>query len=323
MGLVVGDCVGRGLPAAAVMGQLRSACRALLLQAAGPGQTLTALDRFAAVIPDASCATLFCAILDRTDGTLRYSSAGHPPGILVHIDGEFELLENARSVPLAAVPRPIRTEATTRLRTSSLLLLYTDGLVERPRQLLGAGINRASEALVAGRTTPVNRLADYLMARLVPDEGFADDIAVLLYRHRCPGPTCFISSFPADPRQVADMRRGLRDWLLSLGLEPKVANRLLVATGEACNNAIEHAYGFDAIHHVLVSAHTHDGELRITVADTGRWKPRRSEAESHRGHGLRLIEAFAPRFTIDTTPAGTTVNLFARIERQPALAAAP
>jgi PAS domain S-box-containing protein len=319
MGLVVGDCVGRGLPAAAVMGQLRSACRALLLQATGPGETLTALDRFAAVIPDASCATLFCAILDRTDGTLRYSSAGHPPGILVHIDGEFELLEDARSVPLAAVPHAARTEATTRLHQGSLLLLYTDGLVERHRQLLGAGINRAADALVTGRTTPVNQLADYLMARLVPDEGFADDIAVLLYRHRCPRPTSFISSFPADPRQLADVRRGLRAWLISLGLAPIVADRLLVATGEACNNAIEHAYGFDGIHHVLVSAHTDDGELRITVADTGRWKPRPSDAASHRGHGLRLIEAFAPRFTIDTTQAGTTINLYAQIGRQPAL----
>jgi PAS domain S-box-containing protein len=311
MGLVVGDCVGRGLPAAAVMGQLRSACRALLLQAAGPGQTLDALDRFATVIPDASCATLFCAILDRADGTLRYSSAGHPPGILVHLDGDFELLDNAGSVPLAAVPHAARAEATTRLRPSSLLLLYTDGLVERPRQLLGAGITRASEALVAGRTTPVNQLADYLMARLVPDEGFTDDIAVLLYRHRCPDPTTFISSFPADPTQLADVRRGLRSWLMSLGLEPKVADRLLVATGEACNNAIEHAYEFDANHHVLLSAHTDGTDLRITIADTGHWKPR-SDAASHRGHGLRLIEAFVPRFTIGSTQAGTTVNLYAR-----------
>ena len=78
IGVVVGDCVGHGLEAAAVMGQLRSACRALLLQDASPAQTLSAMDRFSALVPDAYCSTVFCGILDRDTGQLTYSSAGHP-----------------------------------------------------------------------------------------------------------------------------------------------------------------------------------------------------------------------------------------------------
>ena len=85
--LIVGDCVGHGLTAATVMGQLRSACRALLLEQPSPGAALAALDRFAARLPGARCTTAFCAVLTLATGELVYSSAGHPPPIMVHADG--------------------------------------------------------------------------------------------------------------------------------------------------------------------------------------------------------------------------------------------
>ena len=77
IGLVVGDCVGRGLGAATVMGQIRSACRALLLQAKNPAEVIGALDTFAEQIPEAACTTVFCAAVDPAQGTVTYSSAGH------------------------------------------------------------------------------------------------------------------------------------------------------------------------------------------------------------------------------------------------------
>ncbi len=112
IGIVVGDCVGHGLDAATVMGQLRSACRALLLQDASAAQTLTAMDRFAALIPGAICSTVFCGIFDRDNGQLTYSSAGHPPGILTLADGRTQLLDGGRSFPLAVRPGTVRTEAS-------------------------------------------------------------------------------------------------------------------------------------------------------------------------------------------------------------------
>ncbi len=81
--LVVGDCVGHGLAAATVMGQVRSACRALLLEQPSPSAALSALDRFAARLNGARCTTAFCAVLSPDTGELVYSSAGHPPPILV------------------------------------------------------------------------------------------------------------------------------------------------------------------------------------------------------------------------------------------------
>jgi serine phosphatase RsbU (regulator of sigma subunit) len=182
IGLVVGDCVGRGLPAAAVMGQLRSACRALLLEAAGPGQTLTALDRFAALIPEALCTTVFCGILDVADGSVRYSSSGHPPPIVVYADGSAALLDQVRSTPLAIPPPNGRSDAVARLPPGSTLLLYTDGLVERREMSIRAGIARATQIVIDGRGLPADRLAEHVMTGLAPPEGYSDDVAILLYR---------------------------------------------------------------------------------------------------------------------------------------------
>ncbi|WP_259465038.1 SpoIIE family protein phosphatase [Streptomyces sp. TLI_171] len=182
IGIVVGDCVGRGLAAASVMGQLRSACRALLLQDPGPARTLTALDSFAAALPGAVCTTVFCGVLDPVSGELRYSGAGHPPGVLALADGFTVLLEGARSLPLAVRPGRPRPEATVQVPGGSTLLLYTDGLVERRRSPLTEGIAEAGRALVAGAGLPVAELADHVMGRLRPAEGFEDDVAVLVYR---------------------------------------------------------------------------------------------------------------------------------------------
>ena len=83
IGIVVGDCVGRGLPAAAIMGQLRSSARALLINGAEPAVLLDQLDSAASLIPNAYCTTVFLAILDTETGVLQYSNAGHMPAVLV------------------------------------------------------------------------------------------------------------------------------------------------------------------------------------------------------------------------------------------------
>jgi PAS domain S-box-containing protein len=181
IGVVVGDVVGRGLPAAAVMGQLRSAGRALLLENNSPAQVLTALDKFAALVIGARCSTVFCAVINPRARTLRYSSAGHPPAILVDAAGDHRLLEHAQSPPLAVVDTIYRPEADATLPAGSTLLLYTDGLIERRRESLKIGIDRAVAALVSCRASAPDELADRLTAQLLAD-GHADDVAFLLYR---------------------------------------------------------------------------------------------------------------------------------------------
>jgi serine phosphatase RsbU (regulator of sigma subunit) len=180
-GVVVGDVVGRGLAAAAVMGQLRSAGRALLLESRSPSHVLSALDRFAALVPGAAVSTVFCAVIDSDAGTLRYSSAGHPPAILVEADGRARFLEDAGSLPLAVQDDLERPEAAAVLTPGSTLLLYTDGLVERRDQVIDEGMDRAVEVVTIGRHLPPAELADRLTEQLLADAP-DDDVAFLLYR---------------------------------------------------------------------------------------------------------------------------------------------
>jgi serine phosphatase RsbU (regulator of sigma subunit) len=180
-GVVVGDVVGRGLAAAAVMGQLRSAGRALLLESQSPAHVLQALDRFAELVPGAAVSTVFCAVVDRERKTLRYSSAGHPPAILVHDDGASFLLEEASSLPLAVADGLVRPETELHLPDGATLLLYTDGLVERRNEAIDEGTARAVEVLRAARHLEAPHLADVLTEGLLADAP-DDDVAFLLYR---------------------------------------------------------------------------------------------------------------------------------------------
>ncbi|WP_225447484.1 SpoIIE family protein phosphatase [Streptacidiphilus sp. PB12-B1b] len=309
IGIVVGDCVGRGLEAATVMGQLRSACRALLLQDTGPAQTLMALDRFAAGIPGALCTTVFCGILDPATGALTYSSAGHPPGILAHADGTTHLLEDGRSTPLAVRVGARRPEAQRTMPPRATLMLYTDGLVERRRRSLSDGIDRASSAVQDGRATPVDELASGVMTVLAPEGGYDDDVALLLYRHPAP----LDVSFPAESSQLAPVRRALRGWLDQCGLPAQTVQNVLVAAGEACANAIEHGHRHAAGARISLRAAATVDDLTLTVADSGQWKVPQPEANAHRGRGVTLMRAMMQHVTITPGESGTTVDMHTRI----------
>jgi serine phosphatase RsbU (regulator of sigma subunit) len=164
--LIVGDCVGHGLTAATVMGQLRSACRALLLDHPSPSAALCGLDRFAARLAGAQCTTAFCAVLNPGTGELVYSSAGHPPPILVDADGTARTLEDGHTIPVGLRPGRLRPEAHVTVPAGATLLLYTDGLVERRGSSLDDGIARASVVVRDGRASTLDDVADQVMTRL-------------------------------------------------------------------------------------------------------------------------------------------------------------
>ncbi|MFI5495964.1 SpoIIE family protein phosphatase [Actinoplanes sp. NPDC051859] len=307
--IVVGDCVGHGLQAATVMGQLRSACRALLLQNTDPARTLTALDRFAAQLPGAMCATVFCGILDPATGQLSYSSAGHPPALVTHADGTTDLLDRGRSRPLGVRSRSARTEALYTVPTRATLLLYTDGLVERRRQPLTAGIDRVTAAVRKGRSAPLEELAGEVMASMAPAGGYDDDVALLLYRH--PGPLEL--DFPAEATRLAPVRSALRGWLRRCGVDTTTAQNVLVAAGEACANAIEHGHRHTPGGRVRLRAAATAAHLHLTITDSGRWKAPQPAADPHRGRGLTLMRALMSEVTVTTGATGTVVGLQTRI----------
>ncbi|MFA1546910.1 SpoIIE family protein phosphatase [Actinomadura chokoriensis] len=309
-GIVVGDCVGRGLEAATVMGQLRSACRALLLQNASPAHTLMALDHFAAGIPGALCTTAFCGVLNPETGGFTYSSAGHPPAILAHRDGTTELLGGGRSLPLAVRPGRPRPDAEITIPARATVLLYTDGLVERRRRSLNDGIAQAGQTVQDGRDQALDDLATRIMSRLAPPGGYDDDVALLLYRHPAP----LEVTFPAESAQLSPVREALRDWLAQCQLSRRTAQNVLVAAGEACANAIEHGHRHTPGELVRLRAEAGVDRLHLTIVDSGRWKTPRPNPAHNRGRGTALMRALTQQLTITPGANGTTVDMYTRIE---------
>src|SRR4051812_26156229 len=178
-GLIVGDCVGHGLDAATAMGALRNVSRALLADGRGPAEVIASLDRFATTLPAAGCATVVCAVVDLAEQTITYSNAGHPPPLLVH-DGHVVWLDQALDTPLA-VNEPTRREARLDVRVDDLLILYTDGLIERRDEVLDIGLLRLADAAVAFRNEPVENVANRLINELVGTTAL-DDVALVVKR---------------------------------------------------------------------------------------------------------------------------------------------
>ncbi|MGN6131457.1 MAG: PP2C family protein-serine/threonine phosphatase [Nocardioidaceae bacterium] len=177
--LAVGDVVGHGLNAAVVMGQLRSALNALTLTDLDPAQALAGLDRFARQDDAAAVTTALRVTVDPEDHTLTYSSAGHPPAVLVHRDGTTILLEDANG-PALALPIDPATRRNGHLPypLGARLLLYPDGLVERRGEHLDVSLQHLSERLRTRRHLPLQAMADQLLADVPACHD--DDVALLL-----------------------------------------------------------------------------------------------------------------------------------------------
>ncbi|ORW85336.1 ATPase [Mycobacterium sp. IEC1808] len=307
--LIVGDCVGHGLAAATVMGQVRSACRALLFENPSPSAALAGIDRFAARLPGAQCTTAVCAVLDPETGELVYSSAGHPPPVLVDADGTTRMLDDGHTIALGVRPDWPRPEARVTIPPRATLLLYTDGLVERRRRLLHQGISRAAALVQDGRDSTLDDLANQIMAGLAPEGGYQDDVVLLLYRHPAP----LELEFPADVSQLAPTRTALRRWLTRAKLDADQTMNVLVAAGEAVANAIEHGHRHSPGGTISLGATILVDQVRLTITDTGSWKPPQPAAETNRGRGIALMRGLMQDVTINPEAAGTTVHLCARI----------
>lgn len=180
LAVVVGDVVGRGVQAAATMGQLRSALRAVAAGASGPADMLGRLDLFVDAVPAALCATVVLAVVDLRTGTVTWSSAGHPPPLLLGADGSVTTLWDGRSLPLGLRPGERRDQAEVPLPAGASLLLYTDGLVERRRESLPGRLDELAGAL-AGTVDlePQQRLEAVRAAMLGSVHSGLDDVCLL------------------------------------------------------------------------------------------------------------------------------------------------
>ncbi|OIK06745.1 PP2C family protein-serine/threonine phosphatase [Streptomyces monashensis] len=183
MAVAVGDVVGHGLEAAGVMGQLRSALSAASRVAVGPGEALNVLGRYAHVVDGAESATAVSTFIDFDHHTISYSSAGHPPPVLIRPEGGVEFLDQATDPPLDARPDPFpRPQAWTSYTEGATLVLYTDGLVERRGEDIDTGLARLADSLDRHRDEDPERLADHVLLELLPPGGATDDTALVIVR---------------------------------------------------------------------------------------------------------------------------------------------
>ncbi|RCG27715.1 protein phosphatase [Streptomyces diacarni] len=180
----VGDVVGHGLEAAAVMGMLRSALSAAMRATDGPARALQVLGLYAGTVEGAMNATAVKIVVDSQHRTLTYSSAGHPPAILRHQDGTCELLDQATDPPLAtrADETEPRAQATRAYLPGDILVLYTDGLIERRDEDIDTGLARLTATVSERGSLGPEDLADALLAGMGVSEGSGDDVALVVIR---------------------------------------------------------------------------------------------------------------------------------------------
>ncbi|GIJ77065.1 GAF domain-containing protein [Micromonospora phaseoli] len=303
--LIIGDVVGKGVPAAAAMGQLRNALRAYVLEGFDPGESLTRLNRLVGSTESRSFATVFCLWFSPRTGRLRYASAGHPSPLLIRGDDVAFLHDRALGPPVGVIPGTEYETVSGELRAGDRLLLYTDGLIE-DRQL---GIDASLAQLRADASRPGDHVADLIDAVMerVVDRPRRDDVAVLALE--AAELDRFALRLPADPARLSVLRRRLEDFLVAHGVGETDLFDLTVAVSEAAANAIEHPVD-PAEPTIDVEVKVEDRTVVAAVRDSGRW--RESTGSSFRGRGLSLIRALG-ELSVDRTPEGTQVTLRRRL----------
>ncbi|MFQ1004115.1 SpoIIE family protein phosphatase [Modestobacter sp. SSW1-42] len=321
--LVIGDVVGHDIGAAATMGQLRSLLRGIAVSgAAGPAQVLDTMDTAIAQLGLATYATVGMGRLERDPSgatRLRWASAGHPPPVVLDTDGRHVPVPEAPGrLMLGVEPAVTRGESVLDLDDGATVLLYTDGLVERPGSDLDAGVAALREVVTEAADLPLEELCDRVVDRLV-DGRPADDVALVAVRldrasagnsGRTPAqyaaahagwhsdsPVPAVSGARltlelASLRGLSGVRRQMRQFLLSSvdagpGVEDAVERAVLVID-ELASNALRHGAP-------PASLHIADEDTRwiVLVTDSApgrRPTPARGRREGQGGYGLYVVE---------------------------------
>ncbi len=300
--LVIGDVVGKGVQAAAGMGQLRNALRAYILEGFDCGESLTRLNRLVDNLGRRQFATVVCVCFDPRTRKLSYSSAGHPSPVLARPGDEGTFLYTAAlGPPVGALGDSTYPSREVELEPGSRLLLYTDGLVEDRRSGIDSGLAELT-ADVAKPAEHVEDLLDTLLEKAARQTR-RDDIALLALQ--VTEPREFVLQLPADATRLSVLRRRLEDFLTAHGVPDNDIFDLTVAVSEAAANAIEHP--IDPAEPVItIEASLADGAVVVTVRDTGSWRP--STGAGFRGRGLALIGALS-ELSVVRSGSGTSVTL--------------
>jgi anti-sigma regulatory factor (Ser/Thr protein kinase)/putative methionine-R-sulfoxide reductase with GAF domain len=309
LGIVMGDVVGHDLPAAVVMGRLRSALRAYTLESNDPAEVLSSLDRKAQHFEPGMMATVLYATLEPGFERMHVSSAGHLAPVMALPGEDATFAEMPVDPPIGAVRDARRQTTVIDVPAGSIVCLYTDGLVERRRRPLDQGLDLLADTV---RARDADAVCAAVMAKLIGDDLPEDDVALLALRRRTADEIGTLELvLPAVPESLKEIRAAMRRWLSTVRPDEEAHGDLLLAVGEACTNVVEHAYGL-AGGSVTVHLELRSTDVVATVQDQGRWRPPRGV---NRGRGIMLMEKCGDEVRVDHGENGTQVVIRRALRR--------
>ncbi|MFF3214497.1 SpoIIE family protein phosphatase [Streptomyces sp. NPDC002886] len=303
--LVIGDVMGRGVRAAAVMGQLRTAVRAYARLDLPPHEVLQLLDGLAAEIDASQIATCVYAVHDPNEGLLAYASAGHLPILVRDEDGTVRRAADPTGPPLGTGGW-LHTSGTIALGPGSTAVLYTDGLVERRGEDIDEGVGALERALSGAQGTPAV-ICDRLMRALGVDADHDDDVAVMVLQQ--PARTGadaelfhnaaleLLGGVEAAPRARAFAQGVLASWRFPVEL----CDLGVLAASELVANSLQHGTP-----PMRLRLRRTDRRLIIEVTDGDDHLPRRRRAEpaDETGRGISIVATIASAWGSRRTPGG-------------------
>lgn len=304
---VVGDATGHGLAAARVMSSVRHALRAYAVLGGGPAAVLTRLDDLLAALQPNSMATVLYLELDPLTGAGRLSLAGHPPPLRHTPDGASTVIELEPDPPLGCRGIPARSEHRFEVAPDEVVVLYTDGLIERRNEDICDSLKRLATALteIVEPEIGMTQVLDQLVATMLDGESTGDDVCALVLHRGTPSGARTRRQAHLQPRpfSVGTARTVTRQALTDWGVTSRL-DEIVLAVSEMVTNAITHAGTSLTLQLDLNGARVH-----VAVTDQSTNLPERqtaAPAEEH-GRGVHLVEMLSDRWGTSPTPEGKRV----------------
>lgn len=311
LAFVIGDVVGRGVLAASVMAEIRTALRAYMVQGHKLTDVISMLNELLVSMGRNRGATLSILEYDPQAEELEAATAGHLPPLLIEPNGHARLLEQEPGLPVGVQLGHHYKTIRYPFPTGSRLLLYTDGLIERREESIDAGFQRLTAAAQAAARLADAPLADGVYRALLDETPLEDDVALLAIETvALDGP--LEMTLPTRPEVLGGLRKTLERWLKVAGADEDEIFDITLSVSEAATNVIEHAYGASEAT-FTVSCERDGQEATATVRDVGRWRTTRPPGG---GRGLEIMRALVDSVTITSDEEGTVVILTRTLGRR-------
>ncbi|MCP9982569.1 ATP-binding SpoIIE family protein phosphatase [Actinomadura madurae] len=300
LGIVVGDVMGHGLTAAAIMGQMRTAVRTLAAEDMRPGRLLRQLDGLARRLGEDYLATCLYAVYDPVERRCTLANAGHVPPVLVSAGGESRVLPVPSGVPIGVGGEPFEA-VEVKVEDGAQLVLCTDGLLERRDRDIDAGLEELRGRLT-GASADLDGTCDDLLATLAAPTPVDDTAIVAVGFDGIPAPDVAAWELDPEPGTVRWVRAQVADRLAGWGLESLTDTAQLLVS-ELVTNALVHGAGSLGLR--MVRGRT----LLCEVRDDGADLPhlRHADATDESGRGLQLVNHLAARWGTHRVEGGKIV----------------